>query len=69
MWCVHCVIIASNIITAVAYPTFITPGTSEVTVIDMRNVALKCEGKGEPEVTYEWFYVNDSGEQLRLSYH
>ena len=35
----------------------------------MRNAALKCEGEGEPEVTYEWFYVNDSGEQLRLPYH
>ena len=35
----------------------------------MEDVTLYCKGEGEPEVTYEWFYVNDSGEQLRLSYH
>ena len=60
--------VASNFIIIVANPTFITPNVTELTVIAMRNATLNCEGEGEPEVIYEWFYVNDSGELLRLFY-
>ena len=28
----------------------------------MEDIRLRCKGKGKPEVTYEWFYTNDSGE-------
>ena len=53
---------SSNGIIVTAKPTFTTPSTNEVRVTDMEDIRLRCKGDGKPEVTYEWFYTNDSGE-------
>ena len=51
------------IITVTGTPTFQTPpGDTQVTV--MGSTRINCEGVGEPEVTYRWFFTNSSGELL-----
>ena len=43
-------------------PTFVTPKLSTMNVITTTDVfRLTCEGRGEPTLTYEWFYKNSSG--------
>ena len=43
-------------------PTFVTPKLSTMDVITTTDVfRLMCEGRGEPSLTYEWFYTNSSG--------
>ena len=48
-------------ITVTAMPVFTTPLESKIEVNVMEDVIFYCNGKGEPEITYEWFHTNSSG--------
>ena len=50
-------------------PVFTTQVEDERKVPVMDSVRFYCEGVGEPEVTYEWFYTNGSGKAVLNIYH
>ena len=49
-----------------ALPVFTTRIQNVTEVPSMEDVRFYCKGEGEPEVTYEWFYTNGSG-NLRVT--
>ena len=42
-------------------PVFTIHVQNVTEVPSMEYVRFYCKGEGEPEVTYEWFYTNGSG--------
>lgn len=42
--------------------------SSEVSVTEEGEVKFNCKGEGMPEVTYDWFYRNDTGGPLRINH-
>ena len=50
----------------IATPAFTTPNSSVIPVTKEGVVRFNCKGEGMPEVTYEWFYENKTGELWRV---
>ena len=50
-----------NLIIVTALPVFTTSAESMIEVTVMEGVRFNCKGEGLPEVTYQWFYANDTG--------
>ena len=51
-----------------AFPTFTTPLDTLTEALLMDNVRFTCKGIGEPTITYEWLYTNNSSKFLVNNY-